>query len=302
MPLAWLCRIRHKAIVLGGPCMNILSIQSHVAYGHVGNSAAVFPLQRIGVEVWPVHTVQFSNHPGYGHWRGRMFSGEVIRLLVDGMEEHGILGECDGVLSGYLGSPETGEAVIDTVTRVKSANPAARYCCDPVIGDVDRGVFVRRDIPEFFKERMLAIADIVTPNQFELDYLAGRATATMADVAAAIDTIHACGPRIVFVTSLRTDETPENCIDLVSSDRENRCLLRTPQLPVVAHGAGDAVAALFLAHQLSTGSAADAMSRAASSIFGVLNRTAEAGASEMLLIDAQEELVRPSRVFVARNI
>ena len=154
--------------------MNILSIQSHVAYGHVGNSAAVFPLQRIGVEVWPVHTVQFSNHPGYGAWRGRVFSAATIRLVVQGIEERGVLGECDGVISGYLGSADTGEAVVESVARVKGANPAARYCCDPVIGDVGQGVFVRRGIPEFIKERMLPIADVVTPNQFELDYLVGR--------------------------------------------------------------------------------------------------------------------------------
>ena len=282
--------------------MNILSIQSHVAYGHVGNSAAVFPLQRIGVEVWPVHTVQFSNHTGYGHWRGCVFSGEAIRLLVQGIEERGVLGECDGVLSGYLGSPDTGEAVADAVERVKGANPAARYCCDPVIGDADRGVFVGRGIPEFFKQRMLPIADIVTPNQFELDYLAGRGTATMADIIAAIDAVHACGPRVVFVTSLHIDDTPDDCIDLVVSDGVDRCRLRTPQLPVVANGAGDAVAALFLAHHLSTGSAAEAMSLAASAIFGVLNATAEAGASEMLLVEAQEEFVRPSRMFAAHKI
>src|ERR1700682_2552555 len=122
--------------------MNLLSIQSHVAEGHVGNSAAVFPLQRIGVEVWPVHTVQFSNHTGYGEWRGQVFSGEAIRLVVQGIEERGVVGECGGVLSGYLGFPDTGEAVADTVARVKGANPAARYCCDPVIGDVGQGVYV----------------------------------------------------------------------------------------------------------------------------------------------------------------
>ena len=213
-----------------------------------------------------------------------------------------MLGECDGVLSGYLGSPDTGEAVADAVERVKGANPAARYCCDPVIGDAGRGVFVRPGIPEFFKQRMLPIADIVTPNQFELDYLAGRGTATMADVVAAIDAVHACGPRVVFVTSLHTDDTPDDCIDLVVSDGVERCRLRTPQLPIVANGAGDAVAALFLAHHLSTGSAAEAMSLAASSIFGVLNATAEAGASEMLLVEAQEEFVRPSRMFAAHKI
>src|SRR5215471_8190511 len=113
--------------------MNLLSIQSHVAYGHVGNSAAVFPLQRIGVEVWPVHTVQFSNHTGYGEWRGRAFSGEAVSEVVAGMQQRGVLGECDGVLSGYMGSAGIGAAILDAVTVVKRAKPAAKYCCDPVI-------------------------------------------------------------------------------------------------------------------------------------------------------------------------
>jgi pyridoxine kinase len=277
--------------------MNILSIQSHVAYGHVGNSAAVFPLQRIGVEVWPVHTVQFSNHTGYDGWRGDVFSGEAIRLVVQGIEERGVLGECDGVLSGYLGSSDIGEAVADAVVRVKSANPAARYCCDPVIGDAARGVFVRAGIPEFIKERMLPLADVVTPNQFELEYLAARASTTSAGLAAAVEAVHACGPRVVFVTSLHTEETPDDCIDLVVSDGTDRCRLRTPRLPIDVGGAGDAVAALFFAHYLQLGSAAEALALAASSLFGVLNRTAEAGSSEMLLVDAQQELVTPSRMF-----
>jgi pyridoxine kinase len=282
--------------------MNILSIQSHVAYGHAGNSAAVFPLQRIGVEVWPVHTVQFSNHTGYSGWRGEDFSAETIRLVVKGIEERGVLGECDGVLSGYLGSPEIGQAVIDAITRVKCANPAGRSCCDPVIGDVDRGVFVRPGVPEFIKECILPVADIVTPNQFELEYLAGRSTPALRDLIAAIDAVHGCGPRIVFVTSLRIDDTPDEWIDLIVSDGVDRCRLRTPQLPVAVGGAGDVSAALFLAHYLSTGSAGEAMALAASSLFGVLDRTAESGASEMLLVDAQDEFVNPSRRFVAQRI
>jgi pyridoxine kinase len=282
--------------------MNILSIQSHVAYGHVGNSAAVFPLQRIGVEVWPVQTVQFSNHPGYGAWRGRVFSAATIRLVVQGIEERGVLGECDGVISGYLGSPDTGEAVVEAVVRVKGANPAARYCCDPVIGDVSQGVFVRSGIPEFIKERLLPIADVVTPNQFELDYLVGRPSVTLADLGGAIDAIHACGPRVVLVTSVRTDDTPADCLDLVVSDEADRCRLRTPLLPIDVNGAGDAIAALFFAHYLSTGAVAESMSLAGSSIFGILDRTAEAGASEMLLVEAQDELVTPSEVFVAHRI
>lgn len=282
--------------------MNILSIQSHVAYGHVGNAAAVFPLQRLGVEVWAVNTVQFSNHTGYGAWRGRALSDAAIRLLVQGIDERGVLGECDGVLSGYLGSAGTGEAVIDAVGRVKGANPAARYCCDPVIGDAGRGVFVRRGIPKLIRERMLPLADVVTPNQFELDYLAGRSTATMDDVAAALDAVHARGPGVVFVTSLTTDDTAEDSIDLVVSDGSGRWRLRVPRLPIVANGAGDVIAALFFAHHLSGRSAAEAMSLAGSSLFGVLDRTAEAGAGEMLLVDAQEEFVAPSRMFVAHPI
>ena len=282
--------------------MNILSIQSHVAYGHVGNSAAVFPLQRIGVEVWAVNTVQFSNHTGYGAWRGRVFSGASIRLVVQGIEDRGVLGECDGVLSGYLGSPDTGEAVIESVERVKAANPAARYCCDPVIGDSGRGIFVRRRIPELIRERMLPLADVVTPNQFELDYLSGRSTPTVADLAAAIDAVHERGPRVVFVTSLRTADTPEDCLDLVVSDGGDRCRLRLPQLPVVVNGAGDAVTALFFAHYLNTGSVAEAMALAGSSMFGVLSRTAEAGANELLLVDAQQEFVTPSRMFTVHRI
>jgi pyridoxine kinase len=185
---------------------------------------------------------------------------------------------------------------------VKIANPAARYCCDPVIGNAGRGVFVRHGIPEFVKERLVPVADIVTPNQFELEYLAGCATATTAELAAAIDAVHARGPRIVFVTSSHTSVTPSDCIDLMVSDGSDRCLLRIPRLPIVANGAGDVVAALFLAHVLTTGSPVEAMALAASSLFGVLNRTAEAGAREMLLVEAQEEFVNPSQVFAAQRI
>src|SRR5829696_8266194 len=166
--------------------MNILSIQSHVAYGHVGNASAVFPMQRLGCEVWPIHTVQFSNHTGYGAWRGRVFDGPAIEEIVEGIAERGVLPSCDGVLSGYMGSADIGTAILSAVARVREANPAALYCCDPVIGDVGRGVFVRPGIPEFMRDHAVPAADIVTPNQFELDYLSGIATDTLASVKEAI--------------------------------------------------------------------------------------------------------------------
>ena len=277
--------------------MNILSIQSHVAYGHVGNAAAVFPLQRLGIEVWPVHTVQFSNHTGYGSWKGSVFDGAMIREVIAGMAERGALRLCDGVLSGYMGSADIGEAILDTVLKVRRANPAARYCCDPVIGDVGRGVFVRPGIPEFMRERALPAADVITPNQFELELLAGRETKTMADAIAAIGALHARGPGAILVTSLQTNDTPADAIDLVASDGTRRFLVRTPKLPISVNGAGDAIAALFFAHYLQSQSVAQALSRAASSVFGILERTAEKGSREILLIEAQEEIVNPARVF-----
>lgn len=282
--------------------MNILSIQSHVAYGHVGNASAAFALQRIGVEVWPIHTVQFSNHTGYGSWKGRAFDADTIRELMQGIAERGVLPRCDGVLSGYLGSAEIGAAVLDAVAQVRAANPQARYCCDPVIGDVGRDVFVRPGVAEFMREQAVPAADIVTPNHFELDYLTGRSTRNLAEALTAVDEVRALGPKAVLVTSLVLDDTPADAVDLLACDHGGRYRLRTPKLPISVNGAGDAIAALFFAHCLKTGSVAEALSRSASAVFGILARTAEAGSREILLIEAQDELVEPGRSFACEAV
>ncbi len=282
--------------------MNILSIQSHVAYGHVGNSAAVFPLQRIGVEVWPIDTLQYSNHPGYEEWQGEVFHAGLIKKLVAGIEQRNVLGECDGVLSGYMGSAEIGVAILDAVATVRKANPSAHYCCDPVIGDVGRGIFVAQGIPEFMRDKAVPAADIITPNHFELDFLAGRESKTLAQVRDAVNAVHDLGPRVILVTSLHSEETPEDAVDLLSSDGERCFRLRTPRLQLMANGAGDAIAALFYAHFLRSGRIDEALSKAASSVFGVLRKTAEAGTREIQLITAQEEFVEPSEVFAAEEL
>jgi pyridoxine kinase len=282
--------------------MNILSIQSHVAYGHVGNDAATFPLQRMGVEVWPVHTVQFSNHTGYGSWKGRVFDAGMIGEVVAGIEQRGVLGECDGVLSGYMGSAEIGMAILETLANVRRANPGAKYCCDPVIGDVGRGIFVREGIPEFMKNKAVPAADIITPNQFELDYLSGRTSKTLRQTRDAVKAVHDLGPSAILVTSLLTDETPADAIDLLASDASGCFIVRTPKLPLVVNGAGDAIAALFFAHYLQDPNLAEALSSAVSAIFGVLAKTAENGAREIQLVAAQDEIVKPSRVFTAEAL
>ena len=282
--------------------MNLISIQSHVAYGHVGNSAAVFALQRLGCEVWPVHTVQFSNHTGYGTWKGEVFAAARIGEVIDGIADLGVLGACDGVLSGYIGAVETGEAIVAAVGKVKAANPHASYCCDPVIGNRARGEFVRAGIAEFMRERALPAAGVVTPNHFELDRLVERETRDLAAILSAVDDIHACGPRAVLVTSVLSDATPADSLDVIASDGSARYLVRTPLLATPANGAGDLIAALFFLHCLRSGSVADALAAATSSVFGLLRRTRDAGASETILVAAQDELTAPSETFAPVRI
>jgi pyridoxine kinase len=274
--------------------MNILSIQSHVAYGHVGNASAVFPMQRLGVEVWPIHTVQFSNHTGYGAWQGRVFDGPAIEELLDGIADRGVLPRCDGVLSGYMGSADIGNAILSAVGRVREANPAALYCCDPVIGDVGRGVFVRPGIPEFMRDQAVPAADIITPNQFELDYLSGLVTDTLHSVKEAVSAVQLTGPKVVLVTSLESRETPEDCIDLLAGEGGRFWRVRTPKLSLNVNGAGDAVAALFFVHYARSRSAATALGAASASIYSLLKRTAEAGSREILTVEAQDEFVSPN--------
>ncbi len=286
----------------GASAMNILSIQSHVAYGHVGNASAVFPMQRLGVEVWPIHTVQFSNHTGYGSWKGRVFDGPAIEDLVEGIAERGVLPRCDGVLSGYMGSADIGNAILGTVARVREANPDMLYCCDPVIGDVGRGIFVRPGIPEFMRDQAVPAADIITPNQFEIDYLSGIETNTVAALKKAILAVQNIGPKVILVTSVETDVTPSDSVDLVVGEGGRFWAIRTPRLSVNVNGAGDAIAALFFVHYARTRSAALALVEAASSIYGLLKRTEEAGSREILTVAAQDEFVSPTYRFSVEEI
>jgi len=279
----------------------ILSIQSWVSYGHVGNAAAVFPLQRLGFETWAVNTVQFSNHPGYGAWRGTMVPPTDIADLVQGMAERGALARCLAVLTGYMGDPALGEVVLDTVERVRAANPNAIWACDPVMGDVGGGFYVRPGLPEFFRDQAVPMADIVTPNQFELEYLTGLTIRSLADALDAAAAVRALGPKVVLITSLLIDETPADRIELLVATDAGAWRVTTPRLPLAVNGAGDAVAALFLGYWLKTGGdAAAALSAAASAIYAVLKTTQALGEREIQLIAAQDELVAPTEWFNAK--
>ena len=278
--------------------MAILSIQSAVAYGHVGNSAAVFPLQRLGHEVWPVDTVQFSNHTGYGAWRGRAWDAAGIAEVIAGIGERGQFARCDAVLSGYLGEAALGEAVLAAVAPVKAANPAALYCCDPVIGNDRGGIFVRPGIAEFFRDRAVPAADILTPNRFELAWLAGREVAGIEDALAAASGLRARGPRLVLATSLGGGDE----IAMLAAGDDGAWLVATPRLPILANGAGDLTAALFLGYYLGTRDTAAALGATASAAFAVIDATLRSGQEELQIVAAQEALVAPRRRFAPRRV
>lgn len=278
--------------------MNILSIQSSVAYGHAGNSSAVFALQRLGHEAWPVYTVHFSNHTGYGDWRGPVFEPETVRDVITGIEERGVLPKCDAVLSGYQGGQQVGEVILDAVARVKAANPEALYCADPVMGDVATGFYVLEGIPEFMRDVVVPAADVLTPNQFELEYLVGCEVGTVPQLLDAVDSLRERGPSTVLVTSVQTNETPADAIQMALVCDEGAWLVTTPLLPMYVSGTGDATAAIFFA-RFVTESPVDALEATASSIYSVVARTHDLGRTEIALVQAQDAIAHPDRQFKA---
>ena len=275
----------------------ILSIQSSVAYGHVGNSAATFPLMRSGVEVWPVLTVHFSNHTGYGEWRGPLLAADDVAEVIRGIDDRGVLPRVDAVLSGYQGAKEVGAVVLEAVELVKQRSARAIYCCDPVMGDVGRGFFVRPGIPEFMRNQVVPKAQIVTPNHFELDYLTGRETHTLDEVIDAAQALRAVGPETVLVTSVVTHATEDDSLTMLAVTGEGAWQVTTPRLDRTFTGSGDLTAAMFLTHWLRTQSAAQAVGATADIVYSVLKQTADSGLPELQLVAAQDEIVTPTYHF-----
>jgi len=294
--------------------MAILSIQSHVVYGYAGNTAAVFPMQRLGREVWAINTVEFSNHTGYGSWKGKSLGGELAEELLTGLNERGVLPLCEAVLSGYLGDAAVGKAIMKAVDLVRSASPKALYCCDPVMGDVGRGFYVKPEIPEIFKNELVPLADIITPNQFELEALTGIEINNMDDAKKAIEIIHKKGPKIVLVTSFRSLENalPNDMqIGMLASDGNNLYLIHTPELPLGAGmaGSGDITSSIFLSRYLETGDLKKSLELCTASIYGIIKASYEASKNrpssallELQIIQAQKELEEPTSIFYAKKL
>ena len=282
--------------------MIILSIQSAVAYGHVGNSAAVFPLQRIGVEVVPVYTVNFSNHTGYGAWRGPVISADDVAAVLTGIEERGVFPRIDAVLSGYQGSAGIADVIVDAVARVKAANPDAVYSCDPVMGNAKSGCFVAPEIPVLLRDVVVPAADVITPNQFELGYLTRTEPDTLESTLASVDLAREMGPSTVLVTSVERPDREDGTIEMLAVDDDGAWIVQTPLLPLKANGSGDVTAALFTAHLRRSGDTADALARTASSVFDLLARTHESGDRELRLVESQEFYADPRMQFTPRQV
>lgn len=282
--------------------VSILSIQSHVAYGYVGNSAAVFPLQRMGLEVWPVHSVTFSNHTGYGAWRGPVLPAEDVREVVLGIDDRGFLGQADALLTGYQGDPAMGTVILEVLDLLQQRNPQAIYCCDPVMGDTSTGFYCRPGVPEFLRDQVVPRADVLTPNLFELEYLTGREVTTLEAVVDAAQQLRAAGPRTVLVTSVTTPELADDVVRMLVVDHGGAWQVQTPLIEGYFTGTGDITAAVFLAGLLAGHGAGEAMARTASVVYSVLHATADLGRSELAVVQAQEEFVAPRHVFSATRL
>lgn len=284
--------------------MSILSIQSHVAYGYVGNRAAVFPLQRLGFDVTAVNTVQFSNHTGYPSWKGEVFSADHLREILEGLRALGVFPQLKALLTGYLGNPELGEVIIDLVKELKQVNPAMIYCCDPVMGDISGGCYVHPQVRLNFKNYLAKTADILTPNQFELNYLTDKPIDTLSDAQAACQDLINQGPSSILVTSLVTQETPHDKMQMLLYRADGCWLIETPRLnpSLPPNGAGDLTAALLLAHTLRACRPEEILAKTTASVFGIYEATALSGKRELQLIAAQNELISPTYHFEVQSL
>jgi pyridoxine kinase len=279
--------------------MSVISIQSQVAFGHVGNSAAVFPMQVLGINVMAVPTALLSNRPRYPTVRGRILDADLVSQLLLGLEERGAVDACKVILSGYLGSPEVADVVADFVARAMKRNPTLIYCCDPVMGDADCGLFVAPGLPELFRDRLCPLANIVTPNQFELGWLVQEEIRTEYDLAVAARSLSAARSSTVLVTGACLVDEPNDAITTFSVEGSSVWSVTTPKIPIAPSGTGDLVAALFVASLIRGSTTPDAMSEAVSATFAIIQETAAAGSTEMTIVASAADMAAPRRTFEA---
>ncbi|MBB4817841.1 pyridoxine kinase [Pseudomonas alcaligenes] len=283
---------------------HLLSIQSHVVFGHAGNRAAVFPVERLGVNVWPLNTVQFSNHTQYGQWTGEVLSPNQVPVLVEGIAAIGELGNCDAVLSGYLGSAAQGREILEVVARIKQANPRALYLCDPVMGHPEKGCIVAPEVSTFLLEEAAAVADLLCPNQLELNSFAGRRPTSLEDCVGMARALLERGPKAILVKHLDYPGRAAEDFEMLLVSAEGTWHLRRPLLafPRQPVGVGDLTSGVFLARLLLGNDLIEAFEFSAAAVHEVLLETQACGSYELELVRAQDRLVHPRVKFEARRL
>ena len=282
----------------------ILSIQSHVVYGCAGNSSAVFPLQRLGHIVWPIHTVQFSNHTQYAQgWTGQVMPLGCITELINGLISIDVTRDVKAIISGYMGSGTQADEILETVERVKAANPHALYICDPVMGDPLKGCVVSPEVTEALCERIMKQADIIVPNQFELTHFTGIEINDLPSAIKACQRALTMGPKIVLVKHLHSASEDEFTMLMGCADGlfiVTRPLLDFVRQPV---GVGDLITSLFTGHYLNNHDPVKSFELCNHAVYRVLQATAQRGEWELQIIPAQEAFVDLSVVdFTARPL
>ncbi|PSH21934.1 pyridoxal kinase [Yersinia pseudotuberculosis] len=281
---------------------NILSIQSHVVFGHAGNSAAEFPMRRMGVNVWPLNTVQFSNHTQYGHWTGCVMPASHLTDIVQGIADIDRLKDCDAVLSGYIGSPEQGSHILAAVAQVKQANPDAWYFCDPVMGHPEKGCIVAPGVAEFFCNEALPASDMIAPNLLELEQLSGERVENVEQAVQVARSLCARGPKVVLVKHLSRAGYHADCFEMLLVTADDAWHISRPLVdfgkrqPV---GVGDLTSGLLLVNLLKGEPLDKALEHVTAAVYEVMLKTQGMGEYELQVVAAQETIVTPVCQFTA---
>lgn len=277
---------------------NILSIQSHVVYGYVGNKVANFVLQRLGNETLIINTAQLSTHTGYKNYSGMIFDHHHINQIIDTLDHNSMLSKCNAVISGYIGNENIGDSLLTALSMIKGKNNQAIYCCDPVMGDNNRGFFVQPEVKDFM-QRAIGVADIITPNQFEACALTNSTIMNIDDLKSVLQTLHKLGPKIILITSVVCEGINNGDISNIIFDGQNYYLCTTPYIEFKQYpnGCGDLLASLFLSHYLSFKDIERALQLTVSSVFAILQSTKYKGSRELDIINSQDQLIKPCNKF-----
>ncbi|XP_070517717.1 pyridoxal kinase isoform X3 [Cardiocondyla obscurior] len=249
----------------------ILSIQSHVVSGYVGNKSATFPLQLLGFEVDVINSVQLSNHTGYKVFKGQVLNDKDLEDLVDGLTQNG-LDNYTHLLTGYIGSASFLKRVALVITALKAKNPNLIYVCDPVMGDNGK-LYVPEALKDIYKNEIVPLADVITPNQFELELLTDEKVTNMSELQKSIKKLHQNGPKTVAISSTEFSNT---LITVVSTIKDNTLLkISIPKIPATFTGSGDLFAALFLAYEYLENDMKATIEKTINSLYSVLLNTYE---------------------------